>query len=120
MHLKRGGRVSATTALLGTALAIKPVMHVDDEGHLVNVSKARGRKASIDALAKKVKELGEGYDNSTMFISHGDCYEDAEYLANILKTRYGVKEVMINYVGAVIGSHSGPGTLALFFVGKNR
>ena len=120
MYLKRGGRVSAATALVGTMLQIKPVLHVDDEGHLVNVSKARGRKASIDALAKKVKELGEGYDNSTMFISHGDCYEDAEYLANILKTQYGVKEVMINYVGAVIGSHSGPGTLALFFLGDHR
>lgn len=120
MHLKRGGRVSAATALVGTMLQIKPVLHVDDEGHLVNVAKARGRKASIDALAKKVKELGEGYDNSTMFISHGDCYEDAEYLANILKTQYGVKEVMINYVGAVIGSHSGPGTLALFFLGDHR
>lgn len=120
MHLKRGGRVSAATALVGTMLQIKPVLHVDDEGHLVNVSKARGRKASIDALAKKVKELGEGYDNSTMFISHGDCYEDAEYLANILKTRYGAKEVMINYVGAVIGSHAGPGTLALFFLGDHR
>ena len=120
MHLKRGGRISAATALVGTMLQIKPVLHVDDEGHLVNVSKARGRKASIDALAKKVKELGEGYDNSTMFISHGDCYEDAEYLANILKTQYGVKEVMINYVGAVIGSHAGPGTLALFFLGDHR
>ena len=120
MHLKRGGRISAATALVGTMLQIKPVLHVDDEGHLVNVSKARGRKASIDALAKKVKELGEGYDNSTMFISHGDCYEDAEYLANLLKTRYGAKEVMINYVGAVIGSHAGPGTLALFFLGDHR
>jgi DegV family protein with EDD domain len=120
MHLKRGGRISAATALVGTMLQIKPVLHVDDEGHLVNVAKTRGRKASIDALAKKVKELGEGYDNSTMFISHGDCYEDAEYLANILKTQYGAKEVMINYVGAVIGSHAGPGTLALFFLGDHR
>ena len=120
MYLKRGGRVSAATALVGTMLQIKPVLHVDDEGHLINVSKARGRKASIEALAKKVAELGEDYDNSTMFISHGDCREDAEYLANILKTTYGVKEVLINYVGAVIGSHSGPGTLALFFLGKHR
>ena len=120
MHLKRGGRVSAATALVGTMLQIKPVLHVDDEGHLVNVAKARGRKASIEALAKKIRELGEGYDNSTMFISHGDCYEDAEYLANILKTQYGAKDVLINYVGAVIGSHAGPGTLALFFLGKHR
>ena len=120
MFLKRGGRVSATTALVGTMLQIKPVLHVDDEGHLINVSKARGRRASIDALAKKVAELGEGFDNETMFISHGDCREDAEYLAALLKEKHGVKHVHINYVGAVIGSHAGPGVLALFFLGKNR
>ena len=120
MHLKRGGRVSAATALVGTMLQIKPVLHVDDEGHLINVAKARGRKASIDALAKKVGELGAGFDNSTMFISHGDCREDAEYLAGILKEKYGAREVVISYVGAVIGSHAGPGTLALFFMGNHR
>ena len=120
MYLKRGGRISAATALVGTMLNIKPVLHMDDEGHLINMSKARGRKASIDALAKKAAELGEGFDNSTMFISHGDCIEDARYLEQILKEKYGVKQVYINYVGAVIGSHSGPGTLALFFMGKHR
>ena len=120
MHLKRGGRISATTALVGTMLQIKPVLHVDNEGHLINVAKARGRKASIDALAKKVGELAGNYDNSTMFISHGDCREEAEYLAGILKEKYGVKEVIISYVGAVIGSHSGPGTVALFFLGDHR
>ena len=120
MYLKRGGRVSAATALVGTMLQIKPVLHVDDEGHLINVGKSRGRKASIEALAKKAGELGAGYDNSTMFISHGDCREDAEYLADLLKQRYGVKEVYINYVGAVIGAHAGPGTLALFFLGDHR
>ena len=120
MFLKRGGRVSATTALVGTMLQIKPVLHVDDEGHLINVAKARGRKASIDALAKKVAELGEGFDNETMFISHGDCAEDAEYLARILKEKHGAKHVHINHVGAVIGSHAGPGVLALFFLGKHR
>ena len=120
MHLKRGGRISAATALVGTMLQIKPILHVDDEGHLINVAKARGRKASLDALAKKVSELGAGYDNSTMFISHGDCREDAEYLAAQLKEKYGAKEVRINYVGAVIGSHAGPGTVALFFLGDHR
>ncbi len=120
MYLKRGGRISAATAVMGTMLGIKPVLHMDDEGHLVNVSKARGRKASIEALAKKAAELGAGYDNSTMFISHGDCLEDARYLAALLKKNCGVQEVYINYVGAVIGSHSGPGTLALFFMGKHR
>ena len=120
MYLKRGGRVSAVTAVVGTMLSIKPVLHVDDEGHLINVSKARGRKASILALANKLKELGEGFDNSTVFISHGDCQEDAQYLAEKLKAEYGVKEVVIGYVGAVIGSHAGPGTLAFFFLGKHR
>ena len=120
MYLKRGGRISSATALVGTMLNVKPILHVDDEGHLVSVSKSRGRKASIQALAQKVSELGAGYDNSTMFISHGDCREDAEFLASILKEKYGVKDVYINYVGAVIGSHSGPGTLALFFLGSHR
>lgn len=120
MYLKRGGRISAATALVGTMLSIKPILHVDDDGHLVNVSKARGRRASVQALAKKVGELAGGYDNDVMFISHGDCRDDADALAAILKAEYGVKEVYINYVGAVIGSHSGPGTLALFFLGQHR
>ena len=120
MYLKRGGRVSAATALVGTMLQIKPVLHVDSEGHLVNVSKARGRKAAVETLAKKVAELALPGENDTMFISHGDCIEDAEYLAEILKTKHGVKEVVISYVGAVIGSHAGPGTLALFFLGEHR
>ena len=120
MYLKRGGRISAATALVGTMLQIKPVLHVDDEGHLINMAKARGRKAAIDTLVRKAQELGEGYDNSTMFISHGDCREDAEYLAQQLKEKCGVKEVVVSYVGAVIGSHAGPGTLALFFLGQHR
>ena len=96
MHLKRGGRIGAATAVVGTMLQIKPVLHVDDEGHLVNVSKARGRKASIEALAKKVSELGANYDNSTVFLSHGDCREEAELLVSILKEKHGVKEVFIS------------------------
>lgn len=120
MYLKRGGRVSAATALVGTMLQIKPVMHVDDEGHLVKVTTARGRKASLDALARKLGETGLPGENDTVFISHGDCKEDADYLANRLKADYGVKEVITYYVGAVIGSHSGPGTVALFFLGNKR
>lgn len=120
MYLKRGGRVSAATALVGTMLQIKPVLHMDDAGHLINMSKTRGRKASIQALADKAVQLGKSYDNSTMFISHGDCLEDAQYLAQLLKEKCGAKEVVIGYTGAVIGSHSGPGTLALFFLGEHR
>ena len=120
MFLKRGGRVSAATALVGTMLQIKPVLHVDDAGHLVNVSKARGRKASLDALVKKLQETGLPGENETVFISHGDCMEDARYVANAVKEKFGVKNVIINYVGPVIGSHSGPGTVAFFFLGNQR
>ncbi len=120
MFLKRGGRISAATAVMGTMLKIKPVLHVDDAGHLVNVSKARGRRASIDAMAAKVGQTGTDPGNQVFFISHGDCLEDAEYLANSLRRTYHPKDVVIGYVGPVIGSHSGPGTLALFFLGSQR
>lgn len=120
MYLKRGGRVSAATAVLGTMLQIKPVLHVDDDGHLVNMLKARGRKASMEALVKKLDELGQGYDNSTVFICHGDCPEEAQQLKKMVLQRPGVKEVFVGNLGAVIGSHAGPDTLALFFMGKNR
>ena len=119
VYLKRGGRVSAATAVLGTMLQIKPVLHVDDEGHLISMVKARGRKASMETLVKKFDELGEGYDNSTVFICHADCMEDAKKLEQMVLAR-GVKEVFIGNLGAVIGSHAGPGTLALFFLGKHR
>ena len=120
MFLKRGGRVSAATALLGTALQIKPVMHVDNDGHLINVSKARGRKASISALIDRMEKTGIDIASQTVFISHGDCQADAEYAAELMRTRLGVKDILINYVGPVIGSHSGPGTLAIFFLGSER
>lgn len=120
MYLKRGGRVSAATALVGTMLQIKPILHVDNEGHLISVSKVRGRKASIEALAKKMGETGLPGRNETVFICHGDCTEDAKYLEKLVKERYGVKTVLAEYTGAVIGSHSGPGTLALFYLGEYR
>lgn len=118
--LKRGGRISAATAVVGTMLNIKPVLHVDNEGRLVSVSKARGRKASIEALAAQMEKLGLPGQNDTAFICHGDCLEDAQRLAELIKVRCGVKTVHIGYTGAVIGSHSGPGTLALFFMGSQR
>ena len=119
-HLKRGGRISGATALVGTMLNIKPIIHVDDEGHLINVGKCRGRKAATDFIANKVTELGEGFDNSTVFVAHGDCPEDAAALEKILKEKHGVKEVITGYVGPVIGAHTGPGVLVVFFMGKNR
>ncbi len=118
MFLKRGGRVSAVTAVAGTMLAIKPVLHVDNEGHLINVSKARGRKSSIHALFDKMKEGYTG-EYKTVFISHGDCLEDAQYLASLIRDEWGIESV-IGYVGPVIGAHSGPGTLALFYIGSER
>ena len=120
MFLKRGGRVSAATALVGTMLQIKPVLHVDNEGHLINIGKVRGRKASLDALCDKAEKLGLPESREVMYICHGDCIEDAEYLKARLQEKLGVKEVFIGYTGAVIGSHSGPGTVALFFLGQHR
>lgn len=120
VYLKRGGRVSATTAFVGNALGIKPVMHVDNDGHLINVTKVRGRKTAIAALADKFGELAVDRENGRIFISHGDCMKDVQELENLLKTRYNATVDIITNVGAVIGSHSGPGTLALFFVGNVR
>ena len=120
MFLKRGGRISAATALVGTMLGIKPVLHVDDEGRLINMSKARGRKASLQALVDKAKETAIEPATQTMTICHGDCVEDAEWVANKLKTELNVPEVIIAPTGTVIGAHSGPGTLALFFLGTQR
>ncbi len=118
--LKRGGRISAATAMLGTMLSIKPVLHVDNDGHLISISKARGRQASIRAMVDRAAELGVDLAEQTLFICHGDCMDDAEYLSGLVKERFGVKDVHIGYTGPVIGSHSGPGTLALFFLGKER
>ena len=120
MYLKRGGRISAATAVIGTMLKVKPVLHMDDEGHLINMFKVRGRKAALEAIADKLGELGKGYDNSTVFICHGDCLEDARYVEKLVREKYGVKDVFINYTGAVIGSHSGPGTVSVFFMGEHR
>ena len=118
--LKKGGRVSAATAVVGTMLQIKPVMHVDNEGHLIKVDTARGRKASLNALVDKVGELADNPAAQTMFISNSDCQEDAQYVADQIKARYGTEEIIINSIGPVIGAHTGPGCVALFFTGKHR
>lgn len=119
-HLKRGGRVSAATALLGTMLSIKPVLHVDNEGHLINMSKARGRTASLKALVDKMEATAVDPASQTIFISHGDSEADARKVADMVKERFGVEVKVIDYVGPVIGCHSGPGTIALFFLGSER
>ncbi len=120
MYLKRGGRVSAATALAGTLLQIKPLLHVNDEGKLISIGKVRGRKASIQALCDKVGQLGIAGANDTVFICHGDCLEDAQALETLLKEKYGTKNVFIYYIGAVIGAHAGPGTMSVFFLGEHR
>lgn len=119
-YLYRGGRVSKTTAIAGTILGIKPVLHVDNEGHLTAIAKVRGRKASLNALVDEMGKRCKGYVNKTISISHGDCLEDAEYVAKQVKEKYGYETCITNYVGKVIGSHSGPGTVALFFMGSER
>ena len=118
--LSRGGRVSTTTAFMGTLLNIKPVLHVDDEGRLIPVGKVRGRKQSLNYLIDKFRELNIGGENSIIAISHGDCLEDAEYVKNELSKTYKFDNIIINCIDPVIGAHSGPGTLALFFVGEHR
>lgn len=118
--LKRGGRVSGAAALFGTMLNIKPVLHVDNAGKLIPMEKVRGRRQSLDALVDHMEKTAIDPAEQVVFISHGDCKDDADYVADEVKRRLGVKTVYINYVGPVIGSHSGPGTMALFFLAKNR
>ena len=119
-YLKMGGRLSAGAAFFGSMLSLKPVMHTSDEGKLVPVSKVRGRKASLKALIDKIAELGIEPSEQVMFICHADCEVEARAVAEEMKARYGVKEVYINYIGPVIGSHTGPNTMGIFFVGTKR
>lgn len=119
-HLKRGGRVSGATAVLGTLLSIKPLLYVDPEGHLISLSKVVGRKKSIRWMAEKIREMQAMGPDDPIFISHGDCPEDAELLAGMVREDFPGHEITINSIGPVIGTHSGPGTLAIFFFGKQR
>lgn len=121
MFLFRGGRVSKTAAWAGTLLNIKPVLHVDDEGRLIPMEKVRGRKKSLNALVEHMEKSAiRPIADQMVFITHGDCLEDAEYVAKKVKERFGVSDVVINYVDPVIGAHSGPGTMALFYLADNR
>lgn len=119
-HLKRGGRVSALSATIGTALNIKPVLHVDNEGRLIAMEKVRGRKKSIVELLHHMVKTCINPEEQTVFIGHGDTKEDAEFLADLIREKLPVKEIIITYVGPVVGTHSGPGTIALFFFGTER
>lgn len=119
-HLKRGGRVSSAAALFGTMLGIKPVLHVDDAGHLIPVAKIRGRRQSLDSLVAHMEETVTDPEEQVIFISHGDCEKDAQYVADQIRARWNVKEIVLNEIGPVIGTHSGPGTVALFFLGSKR
>ena len=121
IYLFRGGRVSRTSAWAGSLLNIKPVLHVDNAGHLIPMEKVRGRKKSVNALFDHMVETAiDDIANDTVFISHGDCIEDAEHLADMVRNHFGVKDIRINMLDPVIGAHSGPGTLALFFMATKR
>lgn len=119
-YLKRGGRVSPLVAFAGSVLGIKPILQMDSEGHLIKVGTARGRKKAIETLANKYAELSYEEKNTPIFVSHGDCEEDAKQLVALLKERHGAEVTLLTEIGPVIGSHSGPGTIALFFIGKHR
>ncbi|MBS5134301.1 MAG: DegV family protein [Oscillospiraceae bacterium] len=119
-HLKRGGRISATTAFVGGMLNIKPIIHVDNEGHLINVGKVRGRSASLKYLVDEMGKRITDPQEQVIFISHSDCLEDAKVVGEEAKRRFGVKDVVYNHIGPVIGAHTGPGTVALFFMGTER
>ncbi|MDP4108902.1 MAG: DegV family protein [Bacillota bacterium] len=118
--LHRGGRVSKTAAIMGTFIGIKPILYTNREGQLIPFDKVRGRQQALKYLTEKMKELGEDLDNQVITISHGDCINEAEYLAQMIRENCKVKDIRIDMLSPVIGSHSGPGTVALFFRGKDR
>lgn len=118
--LKRGGRVSATAAFFGGMLNIKPVLHVDDEGHLIPMSKVRGRKASLEGLLTEMEKTAIDPAAQVIFVSHGDATEDCQYVVDAVRERFGVQKIYTNFIGPVIGAHSGPGTMALFFLGEHK
>lgn len=119
-HLHRGGRISKTKAVLGTMVKIKPIIHMNNEGKLDVIGKERGRKKSLVSLVDRMEKQMEGYDNDVVMITHGDCEEDALYVKNMIEERFGIKKIIINGIGSVIGSHTGPGVVAVFFMGKER
>lgn len=119
-YLKRGGRLSATSAALGTMLNVKPLLIVDKDGKLTPVKKIRGRKKAISELFDEFKNAGTNINDETVYISHADCVEDAQYLKAMINKELKVKEVAINYLGPIIGTHTGPGLLCIVFMGRER
>lgn len=119
-HLHRGGRISRTTAVVGSMIKIKPIIHMSDEGKLVVIGKERGRKKSLISIVDRMEKQMQGYDNDIVMIAHGDCIEDAEFVKKQVEERFGIHNVMINGIGSVIGSHTGAGVVAVFFMGDKR
>lgn len=119
-HLHRGGRVSKTSAVLGTIIKIKPIIHVNDEGKLIVIGKERGRKKALQTLVERMEEKSKGFENNIVMITHGDALEDAEYVKGLIQDKFGITNIMINPLGTVIGSHTGPGVIALFYMGNRN
>lgn len=119
-HLHRGGRITKTTAVVGSMIKIKPIIHMSDEGKLVVIGKERGRKKSLVSIVDRMEKQMQGYDNDIVMITHGDCIEDAEFVKKQVEERFGIHNVMINGIGSVIGSHTGAGVVAVFFMGDKR
>ena len=119
-HLHRGGRVSKASAVVGTIIKIKPIIHVNDEGKLIVIGKERGRKKALQTLVDRMEDKSQGFDNEIVMITHGDALEDAEYVKGLIADRFGITNVMINPLGTVIGSHTGPGVIALFYMGNRN
>lgn len=121
-HLHRGGRVSKAAAIIGTLINVKPVLHVDNDGRLIPLNNVRGRKKALTALVDQMEARLKNYpqSNDIVFISHGDCEEDASFVADLIRERFGIQNFLINYVCPTIGAHSGPGTVAIFFLGRER
>ena len=119
-HLHRGGRISKATAVVGTMVKIKPIIHMDNEGKLQVIGKERGRKKSLNKIVDMAVEQSKGWDNDIIMITHGDCIEDAEYVASLVREKMGIDNILINNIGTVIGSHTGPGVVAVFCMGNKR
>lgn len=119
-HLHRGGRVSKTAAVVGSIVKIKPIIHMDNDGKLQVIGKERGRKKALHHIVDMAVEQSKGWENDIIMITHGDCEEDAQYVAKLVREEMGIDRIMIQCIGTVIGSHTGPGVVAVFCMGEKR